>query len=359
MRYLFIIQGEGRGHMTQAIALSAMLREAGHEVVHAMVGKSSRREVPGFFFEKIQAPVTLFESPNFAMDSKNVKIQIGRTIIVNTFKVATFIKSMMTIRKIIKETKPDVIINFYELLCGLYSGFLRPKQKIICIGHQFLLLHPDFTFPKGFKTDRKLMRLNTAVTSMGSSTHLALSFRRMPDAPKKHVYVVPPLLRPEVKNLQTGNKGYILGYMLNSGLANEIETWHKAHPQYELHFFWDKKDAPEELKVDDKLTFHRLNDKKFLEMMSQCAAYSSTAGFESICEAMYLGKPIMMVPTYGHFEQNCNALDAKLAGGGVPNVVFDLSVLVDYMPQHKDISTNFRQWADSAKKRFLELLTKE
>jgi uncharacterized protein (TIGR00661 family) len=357
MKYLFIVQGEGRGHMTQAIALSAMLREAGHEVVHVLVGKSARREIPDFFFEKIHAPVGSFESPNFAMDSKNVKIKIGKTIVKNVAKLPTFICSMKMIHQTIKETKPDIIVNFYELLCGLYSSIYRPKQKIICIGHQFLLLHPQFEFPKGFTVDKHLMRLNTAMTALGSSKYLALSFRQMSDVPKKKIYVVPPLLRKEVSELHPSNKGYILGYMLNSGLATEIVTWHKANPGYELHFFWDKKDAPEELKVTDKLTFHRLNDKKFLDMMGQCAGYSSTAGFESICEAMYLGKPIMMVPAYGHFEQNCNAMDAKLAGGGIPNLDFDLSVLVNYIPTYKDISVTFRQWADSAKKRFLVLLT--
>jgi uncharacterized protein (TIGR00661 family) len=356
MKYLFIVQGEGRGHMTQAIALSAMLREAGHEVVQVLVGKSSRREVPSFFYDKIQAPVGLFESPNFVMDAKGVKIQISKTIFVNTAKVGTFIRSLKYINKTVKETQPDVIVNFYELLCGLYSLIYRPKQQIIAIGHQFLLLHPEFVFPKGFKLDRFLMRLNTGVTSMGASKYLALSFRKLPDVPKKKIYVVPPLLRNELKGLQPVNKGFILGYMLNSGMAAEIEAWHKANPLHELHFFWDKKDAPEELKIDNKLTFHRLNDKKFLDMMSESAAYSSTAGFESICEAMYLGKPIMMVPTYGHFEQNCNALDAKLAGGGVPNTVFDLSVLVEYMPVHKDITSVFKPWADSAKQRFLELM---
>jgi uncharacterized protein (TIGR00661 family) len=124
-----------------------------------------------------------------------------------------------------------------------------------------------------------------------------------------------------------------------------------------MHFFWDKKNAPEELHINEKLTFHKINDLKFLTLMSKCMAYSSTAGFESICEAMYLGKPIMMVPTYGHFEQTCNALDASIAGAGIPANIFDLSLLVDYIPKHKDISKEFRIWADSAKEKFLRLLT--
>lgn len=33
MKFLFIVQGEGRGHLTQAITLEEILRRNGHEVV--------------------------------------------------------------------------------------------------------------------------------------------------------------------------------------------------------------------------------------------------------------------------------------------------------------------------------------
>lgn len=49
--------------------------------------------------------------------------------------------------------------------------------------------------------------------------------------------------------------------------------------------------------------------------MAGCKAYASTAGFESVCEAMYLGKPILMVPA--HIEQDCNAYDAEKSGAGI------------------------------------------
>lgn len=38
MKFLFIVQGEGRGHLTQAITLEEMLLRNGHEVVEVLVG---------------------------------------------------------------------------------------------------------------------------------------------------------------------------------------------------------------------------------------------------------------------------------------------------------------------------------
>jgi uncharacterized protein (TIGR00661 family) len=357
MKFLFIVQGEGRGHMTQAISLADMLRNEEHEVVHVLVGKSKQREIPSFFFQKIKSEVTCFESPNFIIDSKTKKINLWKTIVFNLYWIARFLKSLRKINKVVKQTKPDVIINFYDILAGLYSITYRPKAKFVCIGHQFLLNHPDFVFPDGYKVDKILLRINTAITSLRADLHLALSFRPMSDVPKKKIYVVPPLLRVEITRLLVENEGYILGYILNASYGEEIEKWHQQHPEHELHFFWDKKDAPEELKVSPKLTFHKINDEKFLDMMSKCGAYCSTAGFESICEAMYLGKPIMMVPSYGHFEQACNAVDATIAGAGIKNDIFDLNPFIEYIPKHKNITAGFRIWADSSRKRFVQLLT--
>lgn len=65
MKFLFIVQGEGRGHFTQAITLEDMLLRNGHQVVEVLVGKSSSRTLPGFFNRSIQAPVKRFTQSEF------------------------------------------------------------------------------------------------------------------------------------------------------------------------------------------------------------------------------------------------------------------------------------------------------
>jgi uncharacterized protein (TIGR00661 family) len=357
MKYLFVIQGEGRGHMTQAISLRNRLISAGHNVPSVIVGKSIRREIPAFFYSKIEVSVHLVESPNFVMDKNNKRINIGKTIFYNLFYTRKYLKSLRAINKIVKTEKPDVIINFYDLLGGLFYLIYNPPIPYQCIGHQYLLSHPDFQFPKGHKIDKLLFKINTSITSFRADKLLALSFRRMPNIPEKKIYVVPPLLRKTVLNLKSTNDGFIHGYMLNPGYANEIIEWHNKNQEIETHFFWDKKDAQEEMVIHKNLVFHKINDVKFLDYMSRCSGYASTAGFESICEAMYLNKPVMMIPTAGHFEQKCNALDASLSGAGVISEEFDLSKLIKYIPNHKTDPTIFQRWVESASGIFLSHLT--
>jgi UDP-N-acetylglucosamine:LPS N-acetylglucosamine transferase len=105
--------------------------------------------------------------------------------------------------------------------------------------------------------------------------------------------------------------------------------------------------------VDENLSFHSLNDQKFLEMMASCSGMASTAGFESVCEAMYLGKPVMMVPVEGHFEQYCNARDAQVVGAGIYSRHFSLEKLVRYIPFFRKSNVPFREWVNDTEEKLL------
>ena len=126
-------------------------------------------------------------------------------------------------------------------------------------------------------------------------------------------------------------------------------------PGYPLTFFWDRSDAEEVTQVDETLSFHQIDDVKFLNAMAGCKAYASTAGFESICEAMYLGKPVLMVPA--HIEQDCNAYDAMKAGAGIISDSFDLQPLLRFVGKYAP-NRHFIYWVRSCERRIILELEK-
>jgi len=168
---------------------------------------------------------------------------------------------------------------------------------------------------------------------------------------------VPPLLRKEVADLKVSNEGHILIYIVNPGYSKEVDKFHEENPSIKLLCFWDKKGKPSEWKVDKTLSFYQLNDQEFLKKMASSRGYVTTAGFESVCEAMYLGKPVMMVPVEGQFEQACNVIDAGKAGAGVAYHKFNINILMDYLPKYNDVSRQFRNWSDKSEEVFLKHLT--
>lgn len=359
MRYIFIVQGEGRGHMTQALSLAQILRRHGHTVGEVLVGSSDGREVPQFFINKIGCKVTRFKSPNFAVGKSRKTINLLSTIIsnLNPRKLYAFYRSIKLIRGRVKESGAEVVINFYELmasLASLFNGF--GHARMVGIAHQYMLHHPQFEYSKSGKKGLTFLRLHARMSSIGLSRTFALSFYPLHSCDERRTDVLPPLLRQEVLESVPTKGDYILGYMLNDGYADEIHQWHKANPETELHMFWDKKNAPKTLKVDSTLTFHYIDDKKFLEYMVDCKAYITTAGFESVCEALYLGKTSMMIPS--HIEQQINAEDAQRVGAGIVADRFDISQLLQACKQSTP-NIEFRQWVDSAEALFIEKLTKQ
>ena len=359
IRALFTVQGEGRGHLTQAISLADMLRRNGHEVVDVLVGKSHSRDLPAFFYEKIEAPVTVYEAPSLIFTKDKKSINKTKTLFYNANikNLMYYGESTVLIHEHIKQSKPDLLINFYEILPGFAQVRFRIDTPYVHIGHQYLLRHPDYEHGKEEGRSHTLLRLHATLNSLGATKTLALSFYPMKSFPREHLSVVPPLLRKEVLELQPTSGDYILGYMLNQGYENEVRAWHKKHPEIKLHFFWDKKDAPETLVVDDTLTLHRINDELFLKYMADCKGYMTTAGFESVCEAMYLNKPVMMIPA--HIEQEINAADAESTGGGIIGENFDLSSLLAYIEEKQTNPEDFafREWVRSAEEIFINHLT--
>lgn len=104
MKFLFIVQGEGRGHLTQAITLEEMLLRNGHEVVEVLVGKSSSRTLPGFFNRNIHAPVKRFISPNFQPTADNKRADLKKSFAYNLLRFPEYFRSMCYINQRIKET---------------------------------------------------------------------------------------------------------------------------------------------------------------------------------------------------------------------------------------------------------------
>jgi uncharacterized protein (TIGR00661 family) len=351
-KYIFIVQGEGRGHMTQAISLYDMLISEGHEVSAVIVGASGRRNIPGFFFDKVKTNIIQLASPNFITDKKNKSINIGKTVWHNLKNYKVFQSSLKQIDVVIKEHQPDVIINFYDLLMGLYYRYYKPTVKMVCIAHQYIYLHADFEFPRGRWFDKWLIKFYTKLTSTGSSKNLALSFYNI-HTKHDEVVIVPPLLRKEIFELASEQHDYFLVYLVNNGYFEDILEWHKHHLDTEIHCFTDK---PDELRSaysfnGEKIFLHALNDKLFLEKMSKARGLASTAGFESVCEAMYLGKPVLMVPVEGHYEQFCNSRDAFKAGAGIFADKFDLSELINISGKFSTDNKFYKDWVLNANNR--------
>jgi uncharacterized protein (TIGR00661 family) len=357
LRVVFFIQGEGRGHMTQALSLKGILEDAGHRVVAAFMGEKANRPIPEFFLRRFQAPVHTYPAPVFVLDSREKGVRPWSSFVHSVRQLPRFRAQLPKIHRLFSAHGPDLLVNFYDLMGGLYTVLFRPDLPRVAAGHQFLFFHPDFPTPPRERFQVSMIRQYTRITAPHSDLRLALSFTPMRDLPGHRLRVVPPLLRERVLDAEPSRGPHILAYVLNPGYGEELERWQEGHPGVQLHCFRDRPHAPAAYSPREGLTYHGLSDDTFLRLLTSCRAFASTAGFESVCEAAYLGKPIFLVPTENHVEQECNALDAERAGLATWGRSFDLTLFLQGLEDWSFKSIpSFREWVRAAPEIYVRLL---
>jgi len=339
--------------MTQAIASAQALHRQGHEVVSVFVGANQTRSIPAFFREAFAVPVEPIASPGFVFKNGRsvAPLVTARRLFLD---LGTFGASLARLRRAIERTRPDVIVNFLEPLVGLLNLVHPHPIPVVSVGHQFLIDHPDFVKVRGFGSQIWGMRQYVRLTG-ARSTRVALSFYPAAAIPERRIVVCPPLLRRELFGLrQDVKEPFLLVYLLNQAYADDIMRWHQAHPEVEIRCFCEKPAVEPVWQYDAKLSFHRLDGVKFLAMMERCQGVACTAGFESLNEAAWLGKPLLVVPVENHVEQHLNAVDAEKAGLAIAARHFDLTPLL-----HSTGPRNlpaYRAWVGRASEVFLRTI---
>ncbi len=347
MTYLFFVQGEGRGHLTQALTVKAKLESRGHSILAVIAGPEPDYKLPAFFESEFSDKLIRISSPRFVMDKTGSGISMAASIVRTVSRFAYYVKSLRLIKKSIAELNPDAIINFYEPLAGIYSRLYSDRRPLFCVAHQFFLEHAAFQFPRSLWVERFSIKLYNWLAAPLNSKIIALSFTEEIDDIKGRVFICPPLIRQAIRDKQSLSGNFILAYLLNPGYSRELISWSKKNSDVKIEAFWNNPNSDTTI-ISPSLIFHHLHGEKFINLLANCRAYASTAGFESICEAAYLQKNILMIPTKNHFEQRCNATDAIRANIAASANSFDFSLLSEKQSESrlKDLSI-FRNWVDN------------
>jgi uncharacterized protein (TIGR00661 family) len=342
---MFCVLGEGRGHMTQAMAVKEMVEAAGHQVVAVTLGASTQRPMPAWFESAMGISIRQLPTLEFKYkDNRSVSNLATFTGVLG--RLPKYLRILRQLDEVVRQTRPEVIINFFEPMAAFYAITRRKRPPMVAIGHQFMFQHPGYVRAAHLWKQLLSMKIYTGLLG-ARATKLALSLYAAPDLPEKRIIVGAPILRKQLFQLEANPDGdFVLVYLLNHGYAGQIIDWSAKNPRTRLHCFYDRPGAPAEFQHSPALTFHRLDGEKFLKMMADCRHVVSTAGFESVCEAAWLGKPLFLVPVENHVEQQVNALDAQQFGIGLAEKSFNLDRLAE-LPERLPVE-KFRNWVDTA-----------
>ena len=189
---MLFVQGEGRGHLTQAITVFHMLKRLNYDIPKVAVGIPRNRKVP-------QYAIDVFGDSLFTYHTFEIIYKHGRkvdkfgTYFRNVMRAPGYIKSRYIIRKYVREFRPAHIINFFEPLAALSVVDLSYPTNRISVSHQNL-----FTFSREFPMeghfiDAFVTRFLTQLANVRTDHMIVLSLYPL-EPPSKRFYDMPAVV---------------------------------------------------------------------------------------------------------------------------------------------------------------------
>jgi len=343
---VFIVQGEGKGHMSQAMALKEHLEEAGHRVEAVFLGGRPEQKVPDYFRHAFADRIRTFESPWFLRTPNKKGIYIGRTLLFHLFRFPVYLSELHRIRREIDRLCPEVVFNFYDVVGALALQKLSSGIRRIGIGHHFFLHLDHYRCNQGPAWHRWLLKRHTLLILKSCDRALALSYQECPGS--SVVEVFPPLVRRRWREMQYTQGRRYLAYFLNEGLLYDLVLLARRLPEFKVDLFTS---LDSDMELPAGIVLHPYDADTFFACMASCRGLICSAGFDAAAEAAYHGVPLAVIPARNHFEQACNAADISRSGIGIAVKKIDEEML-DRM--HRLEVDSYRAWVSTAGKRLLK-----
>ena len=276
-----------------------------------------------------------FFSPNFLRSSDKKGIQVPLSLLVNTLLSPLYFFESIRIGTSIR--RGSLVINFYDPVGAVATRWWVKKKRSIVLSHHFYLSHPDFDPPLGMDRSYFLLRRMNRYMMRSAGRVLALSFR--PGKQYGKIQVVPPLIDSRIRSEVYQGGARDLCYFLNAGYTVEMEEYYRGEGT-EIDIYTNEVSGSD---VKENIHYHQPDREAFIAHMLNCRRIITTAGFDTLAEAFYLGIPVFVIPSANHYEQYCNALDAGRTGMAFPlDEIGDLESVEFEASGH----TAYREWVD-------------
>jgi len=331
MRIVYGVHGYGRGHATRALALLPRLGRE-HQILILAGGDAHSAIWPDH-------QVTRIPTLGFSYGRKGGKRSNFHTVRRN---VSAFLDLMLggpvfeMVRDLIADFAPDVVIADAEAWTHQVAQHLRIPR--ISVDHIGIMAYckPHIEFHDWIEA-----AFDTAVyrTLMGQPERIIVSSFYDAPAARPGVKVVGTLVRPEVRELCPTPGDHLLVY-LNQGRwqlnQSIVQTLQQCGCPVRLY-------GSNQRGRDGNIRYLPLSNLPFLEDLASCRGVVSTAGNQLMGEAIFLGKPVLVMPERC-VEQRLNAAAVKRLGIGMRSTPrqFSTKLLRSFLDRSAEFVANMQ-----------------
>lgn len=294
MKLFYGVQATGRGHLSRYLVARDILERAGHTVY----GFASGPSLPDY-----ARSIERF-SPGPSFFIKNNRIDLLRSAAYNARHIWGYRRSMLEIAQLLKSERfDDVMVDFEPLTA---RGARRAKRDFTIFDNQTLALL-KFDYPEEVQSAVRAMKVFVQQyygSLQGVKRILTYSFAPL-KAQLANQVIIPPCVRNEVTARETATGSHILFYSSIGEVPEGLIDFARANPSVEVRAY--VKESARNTPVPENLQLPSSSNQRFLDDFATCRTFVANAGFESLAEAIWFRKPVVIVPIRGQWEQRINS----------------------------------------------------
>jgi uncharacterized protein (TIGR00661 family) len=293
-RILYGLCGVGRGHNSRSAVIINRLLESGHDVRIVTWGNGHELLPRHFRIETINGW-------NFSLNSNG--LDYFRTAASNVLDfMGNSMKTVKKVADIVSDFKPQVGISDME---PYVSGVSNLRNiPVISLDHGHIISACKMEYPENWSAQYHLADTFCKTVAMNARHFFITSFYfpELRGNMKHKTTLVGPILRPEILCQRPKDNKHLVVYLSNTSSRDAIlPVLQKLDMDVIAYGF------PDSPSRKGNITFKAPGVREFVNDLAGCTAVIANAGYNLICEALYLQKPVYTIPINGQFEQMANA----------------------------------------------------
>lgn len=306
--------GEGRGHAARARAVVERLRDR-----HRVVLFSSFDALEFLSAEYANdSEIEVRPIPGLKFHYTNGKIDNVKTIRLGGAFWAALGKHVRDLAATIRVERPDLVITDFEPL--MPRAATQAGVPVLSLDHQHFLSTYDLSsLPAELRAWAWRMSWSIWAFGIRQQRTVVSAFYKPPlKTGFEDVTQVGPLIRRSVAERTPTRGEHLLSYVRRATTQPVLDKLAKLPMPIRLYGLGER--PPQ-----GAITFCPIDEQTFVDDLASCDAVISAAGNQLIGEALYFGKPMLVMPERHHYEQRINAEFVAQMGVGEKRILEKLA----------------------------------
>lgn len=290
--------GEGRGHATRICTLVEHL-ELDHDVL--LFTSADAWELLSKRFEDGHPRVRVVEIPGILFQYTDGRLDVMRSIAAGLDYQARHLGPLVDrLMQDLEVFGADLAITDFEP--ALPRAASRHGIPLVSVDHQHFLLAYDLdSLPWSLQWNAWFMSHAVWMYVVEATDTVVSAFFRPPlRRGWEHVVQVGPLLRREITATAPHDGGFLLSYLRRHTPFSAVESLVECGLPVKVYGLGARESVGD-------VSFHAIDERRFVEDLAGCRALVSAAGNQLIGESLHLGKPLLVLPERAHAEQLMNS----------------------------------------------------